>query len=145
MFVYNKDIKYKNPHFKITMEDADQGTFNLALHHVNELWAIQRELHQLRIDPDIERHKNVLECFYMAMLPWMKETEEKEHEKKHDDIVAEFKKYKDAKLAGRKTISTPILSMFFIWERELRRLMKSKGLLMPTKDDPSYAIGGKHY
>ena len=75
----------------------------------------------------------------------MNKKDKANHNELCDTVRGKFAMYQHALRGNKKTIPTEVLDYLDIWEIELRQLMHDKGLLMPKRDDPNFAISGGHY
>ena len=83
--------------------------------------------------------------FYKELYPMMNKEDKKNQNEMCEDVKLKYNQYLEALQQKKKTIPAEVLECFDAWEIELREIMHSKGLLMPKRDDPNYALGGTHY
>lgn len=120
--------------------ESEQGAFNAGIEYLRTLTAIERELDQMFKDKYLEQINELLDILWMELAEWMDEEELKFHQeirKKqqqcHREIIKELQK-------GKTMVSFEAIETYKIRNMELKKIIHSKGLRMPRKDDASHAL-----
>ena len=133
-------------------ESSGQAAFDSRAEYCKELSHLRRALHFARLENDIKKWYQLLEAYYITLYPRLKDNKkegEKSMREKHDEYDEKarkyFNEYQEALSKGKKSVNASIFQVFRDWEKQLRLDENNVGLLMPNKDDPAYALGGKSY
>lgn len=121
-------------------KDSEQGTFNQALAYLLRLDIILKQLDMASVANDHKKKYRLLFVFYKELHPMMNKKDKEEHGKFLTEVKRKFKLYDEAIKKGKNKVPAETFDCLDNWEIELRDLMSSKGLLMPRKDDASFAL-----
>lgn len=127
---------------------AEQGTFNSAVQWLYKLDELERAIDYVFSINDYEGQYRLLNVYWSVLYEWMSETckkGEKSEVEMYDEMRAKaYQSHKfilEAKIMGKKTIPTEYLEVYWQWNVMLKKLIHKKGLRMPKKDDPRFALG----
>lgn len=125
--------------------ESEQGAFNAAIEYLRTLTTIERNIIEAFMTQNFEESHNLLDCYWLVLAEWFNPTEEKEHDvlrqeqhKAHSEII-------QSKQNGKKSISRDLIEKYYTRFKALNKIIHKKGLRMPKKDDPAFALGGKSY
>lgn len=121
--------------------NTQQAAFNSAQEYCRELTTIRKQLHLERMGEKWVNVIKLLESYFIALTPRMKDPKMLEKHmktyliiKEHHNLLLELIK------SNKKTAPTKIFDDLKTWEMELRKDEDRLGLLMKDSGDPSVAI-----
>jgi len=125
--------------------ESEQGAFNFGIEYLRTLTYLERALIMAFLENDFTQVHELLEELYDNLFEWMKNDELKEHNDLRAKEYVAHKKFIEAKQLGKKTVPTWVIETYRVRTRALKKLIHKKGLRMPKKDDPAFALSGMHY
>lgn len=128
--------------------DGEKSAYNSAVQFMFELSGIRKQLHQARWEANTELRYDTLVSYYMALSSRMNGSKLKPMQTKHDQYYNEISKELSIYIKGKKRnrrISGRIFGMLDKWEQDLRKDEDYLGLLVPSKSDPAFALGGQTF
>lgn len=125
--------------------ESEQGAFNAGIEYLKTLVAIERQIDMAFLEDDFKKVDRLLDIFWIELSEWMKDDEKKEHDLYRKKEKEAYNFIKDS--IKKKVVSVPsnIMEPFIERYQALKRLVHKKGLRMPKKDDPAFAMSGRQY
>jgi len=126
---------------------GEQGTFNSAVQWLMKLDEIERAIDTAFATNNYGQQYRFLNVYWSVLYEWMndkhKDGEQNEVEV-HDEMREKARqvniKVLKAKRNGKMSILTKDLEVYWRWNVMIKKLIHKKGLRMPKKDDPRFAL-----
>jgi len=126
------------------MERQDeQGEFNQAIAYLYRLDDILKTLNYASMNKQYDTKFDCLFVFYKELYPMMNVKDRQRHNEMAWVVRSKYEEYKRALKLGKTRISTEAIDVMDMWDADLRDCMHAKGMLMPKKTDPRFALGSK--
>lgn len=122
----------------------EQTVFNQGIATLFRMDDALKGANMSTVTANYQNHLRVLRVLFKELSPFMKDEEYAEHQTQQTKCIKFYNLYLSTKKKGGQ-IDKNFIYYFDDWEIMLRRIMKKKGLLMPAKDDPGLALGGKNF
>jgi len=126
---------------------GEQGTFNSAVQWLKKLDEIERAIDSAFADNNYVLQYRYLNVYWSVMYEWMSEKSkegEKSEVEEHNELRMQAKEVNklilNAQRSGRGSIPSEKLEVYWTWNIMLKKLVNKKGLRMPKKDDPRFAL-----
>ncbi len=126
-------------------EESEQGAFNFALEYLKTLMIIERNIIDAFTRQDFESAGGLLDMYWLELAEWFKPEEHTEHSvlrKAQNKASSEITRLR---INGKKSLPAELVEAYYDRFRMLNTIIHRKGLRMPKKDDPAFALGGRNY
>ena len=123
---------------------SDQAEFNQGIAYLMRMDEILKMIDVASIEGNIGKHYRLLNTLYKELYPMLVGKTDKKTKVTDLELVKEFESMRQVVLhAINNNLARNLVGEYLdAWEKELRKVMQEKGLNMPRKDDPGYAMLG---
>ena len=139
----------------MSYDQTDQGLFNAGIEYLKTLIAIERDIDLAFMSNDYMAINNKLDVLWMELYEWMDRPKPKhcngfDSEKEFHNNMREKQRIAHGELVkimatGIKDIPFLLLEFYKMRYLALKTLIHDRGLRMPKKDDPRFAMADKVY
>jgi len=129
--------------------EEERPTFNMGLATLQRIDIAMRNANTYRLIGDYLSLKESVNSLFLEIFPFLAPNEKKQHIKNKKEIdkatlnYENYLKTKSGNKAFSKVIMTPpdkFIKLLERWELSLRVLLKEHDLLMPSAEDPRFAM-----
>lgn len=120
--------------------DSEQGAFNFGIEYLKTICSIERIIDIAIANQDFGVINKYLDILWMELYEWLDDEEIKAHNKLRDEQHKSHNLILKAIKNGEDKVKKEITEKYYERYRELKKLIHKKGLRMPKKDDPSFAM-----
>lgn len=122
-------------------DHKDEGSaWNQFMPYTNNLYEIDKALDNATLNNEWENKYNLLVRLYTKLHPLMNDKDKELQETFFILCEDKYKALRNARIKGIKMINSDIIDAFNVWEINLRDLWHKKIPLVPSKNDPAYAM-----
>jgi DNA phosphorothioation-dependent restriction protein DptG len=124
--------------------EGERGAFNYGLSYLERINDLFKAIDTAFYYDDFDGQFKILNILWGELAEWFDDKEKEQHDKLRTKCRESYRHIRELNKL-KKGIPFDVLESFWQWNVELRKLMHKKGLTMRHSDDPTMALGGKHY
>ena len=121
--------------------ESDQAAFNVGISYLQNIHMMRQARVIAGLEGNRQKVFNILTEIFSEIAPFMTEQEYEYHISKESSLKEMIIRYRYKNNIYKIDVDPPLKE----WTRELNKFMQDKGMVLPKRSDPRYALGGGNF